>query len=261
MSGNRHNTRCKRLAPVVSLVALITACVGTPRGYQERVPEAERFLAPLGGADAAITSIHTVPLAGQAPFGFPDVGTTTRWPNELSRAYEPEIRAAQQYYADADYGAAVQVLQPVLDGEPDNPFFLYLAAQSLFLLADSRDDSLAYFTALEQVLVERYALEPGQAWVDGWFPDLPWKLAAIYLDRRQWDRALYYLALSSPWIVYERESHPETYRQLVLFKLEAYHALGLQDPFVYFRDLALTEFDDAAYARQLQRSFTPREAE
>lgn len=257
MSDHRHNTRSRGLTLVASVVALLTACAGTPRGYQQRVPEAERFLAPLGGADAVITSIHTVPLAGEPPYDFPDVGTTTRWPNELSRAYEPEIRAAQQFYADADYNAAVQVLQPVLDGEPDNPFFLYLAAQSLFLLADSRDDSLAYFTALEQVLGERYALEPEQAWVDGWFPDLPWKLAAIYLDRGQWDRALYYLALSAPWIVYERESHPATYRQLVLFKLEAYHALGQQEPFTYFRDLAVTEFDDTAYTRQLQRSFEP----
>lgn len=249
----------RRRALVVTLIWLATGCATPPNGYRERVPEAERFLAPLGGADAAITSIHTVPLSGDPPYGFPNVGTTTRWPSELSRAYEPEIRAAQRYYAAEDYGEAVKALQPVRDGEPDNPFFLYLAARSLFFLEDARDASLAYFTALEQVLGERYALEPNQAWIDGWFPDLPWKLAALYLDRRQWNRALRYLALSAPWIVYERESHPHIYRQLVLFKLEAYHALGLRDPFDYFHDLVVTELDDAAeaHARHLANGFEP----
>jgi tetratricopeptide (TPR) repeat protein len=99
---------------------------------------------------------------------------------------------ARELYARKKYQEAAALLRPALQDEPDNWFLLNELARTLFWIDEARPESFRLYTRLVDLQESKAGVKGRQdvVLIDVWFPEAYWKLGCLYLDHREYDKAV-----------------------------------------------------------------------
>jgi type IV pilus biogenesis/stability protein PilW len=145
-------------------------------------------------------------------------------PARLSEKHHETIMQARELYARQQYREAAALLRPALQDEPENMFILDEMARTLFRIKEGKAESFILYKRLIN-LQESKAGAKGRrdvVLIDMWFPEAYWKLGCLYLDRREYDQAVYEISLA---LMFLPRSGP-LYEQALSYLCEAYYHLG-----------------------------------
>jgi hypothetical protein len=174
------------LAPVV-LALLLQA------GRQDsvQVTGEPSVVGALGGRTLHVAHVVSGARTGDSITPGVAYGTIEPLPNPLSKRHQRAIDSARVLYSRQEYLAAAAVLAPAYADERDNPFVANEYARTLFRIDGRRDSAFAVYQRLIQQLDRKLGTNDKQVAIDAWFSEAYWKLASLYLDRRQWDSAVF----------------------------------------------------------------------
>jgi tetratricopeptide (TPR) repeat protein len=145
-------------------------------------------------------------------------------PARLSAKHHETIMKARELYARQQYQEAAALLRPALQDEPENMFILDEMARTLFRIKEGKAESFILYKRLID-LQESKAGAKGRrdvVLIDMWFPEAYWKLGCLYLDRREYDQAVYEISRA---LLFLPRSGP-LYEQALSYLCEAYYHLG-----------------------------------
>lgn len=151
-------------------------------------------------------------------------------PDKLSDRYENALNASQNLYEKGEFAKAALIWEDAYRDEPDNPFILNAYARTLYKTESSREKAFQVYRHLLEIL-DRQTEEGGNnaVVIDVWFPEAYWKIATIYLDKNEYEKAAF--EISRFLIVFktlgnlENEAYRPLLTQALQYLTEAYFAL------------------------------------
>jgi tetratricopeptide (TPR) repeat protein len=123
-------------------------------------------------------------------------------PSRLSDKHHESIMKAKELYSKKQYGETAALLNPASRDEPDNVFILNELARALFRVEESRKESIEKRQSFDMYrklisLLDRQLCEAASGSgkrivpVDMWFVEAYWKLGNLYMDRGEYEKAVY----------------------------------------------------------------------
>jgi tetratricopeptide (TPR) repeat protein len=153
-----------------------------------------------------------------------EIGREEVRPRVMSKHYNEQIIASQDYYSDGDYIQASMSLREAVTAEATNPFVLETYARALYKIPDKQAESLERYKMLVSHLDETNGTTAEVLAIDLWFKEAYWKLGTLYMDNGEWNKAQFEINrfLMS---VQEFKGTP-IYTQALQFLTECYFELG-----------------------------------
>ncbi|HKW42482.1 MAG TPA: tetratricopeptide repeat protein [Gemmatimonadales bacterium] len=249
---------------MIRLVAhALALCFVGAAPAQRPVPESALVRRPnpfaaLGGRHVIIR--HVTPFrkdSGYTVVAGDSVGRIDSFPPRLSRRHDGTLAQADSLYNQKRYADAAALLATAYRDEPDNPFVLNAYGRTLFRIDDQRDKSFEVYQRLITLLDRRGGTSDSAISVDAWFGEAYWKIASLYLDRREFQSAAFeisrFLATTPP-------RDPRVLGQVLDYLVEAYVRLGDDDMARLWGARALRLDPTDAYALGLLYELGPRAA-
>jgi tetratricopeptide (TPR) repeat protein len=159
-------------------------------------------------------------------------------PSRFSERHDDTIRRAEELYSAKRFPEAAQMLYSALHGEPENPFILNELARTLFWIEEKRPESFAYYKKLISLLDASVEDRHSTIRIDMWFSEAYWKLGCLYLDRNEYEKAIFEITRGMFGILSTNPGQP-SYDQLLSYLCEAYYFLGNYTFAKYFACKAL----------------------
>ena len=119
------------------------------------------------------------------------LGYIPPYPTPLSERHDETIIKARALYDRQQYREAAALLERAYADEPDNRFVRNEYARTLFWIDGSRDRSFEIYHRLIDELDHGCTRTKGDVPVDLWFLEAYWKIASLYLDRAEYEKAAY----------------------------------------------------------------------
>jgi tetratricopeptide (TPR) repeat protein len=216
------------MRPATALALLLLAGRAYP---QQVVPESVLTRRPnpfvaLGGRTLVmrhLKPLHGAP-AGEFRFEAGDsIGVVDSYPPHLSERHDETLKQASSLYDQRRYAEAAALLEPASSDEPDNAFVLNAYARALFWIDGRRDRSFEVYRRLIALLDREGGTGDSVVSVDLWFSEAYWKIASLYLDRRDYKGAAFEL---SRFLVTNPSRESRVLRQVFDYLVEAYAHLG-----------------------------------
>lgn len=220
-------------APPAAPVSAGKESAGAP-GSPDTLNEDEIILYPLisrakktaSGQAIGSASSEKKPLDPSAPMVKPGKPflKMQELPSRLSEKHHETIMKARKLYARQQYWEAAALLRPALQDEPGNLFIMEDLARTLFRIEAERPESFRLYKQLVDRLDTQLGEKdrPGVISLDAWFREAYWKLGCLYLDRREYEKAVFEISRALMLI-------PRTgphYEQALSYLCEAYYHLG-----------------------------------
>ncbi|MSR07718.1 MAG: hypothetical protein EXR93_11735 [Gemmatimonadetes bacterium] len=178
------------------------------------------------------------------------IGTIEEPPAQQSAQYQGLLTIARQLYAQGQFTDALDVLEPAVAGEPDNPFILNEYARGLFQVDSLRSGSRQYYEQLDVVLTRLQNPGSRDIVLDMWFAEAYWKLGLLYLDAKDYPRA--YLQFAR--VALSNLGEPELREQMYGYLAEAAFSLKQQPSADWFIRKTLELNPDNQYVLKFRTS-------
>lgn len=245
----------------VLLVILAGAVVGCSPREQRPVPAAPAASAPDGSEEGAFFPITVTPSdapndnilwkecfsqrkgvlyghllstkTNEAVKAGELVGNAAPLPAIRSARFERELRQSEVLYEDSRYDEAAAAVQQAVGSEASDPFILEAYARALYWVPGRREDSFSAYRRLVQTLDHVGAsVNPDYVFVDLWFGEAYWKLAALYLDHGSYRPAICEIART--FYTHRMDQQAAVSEQALGYLAEAYFRLGNTDRAAFF---------------------------
>ena len=175
----------------------VAACSAAPRPAAATSPAAERPpLSVLAGYEIQLLHVTAAPGlgAGTPVAAGQTLGRVQEPPATLSTRHQAAIDTANARYDARQYDAALAAIEPAYRDEPENLFVAEVYARTLYRMG-RRAEAFEPYRTLVAALDAQGASLPGAGpktvVVDAWFADAYWKLGTLYMDRAEYDRAVF----------------------------------------------------------------------
>lgn len=122
-------------------------------------------------------------------------GTSTAYPETISKLFEIPYRKAEAFYAERKFNEAVTILEPAIKTEKNNPFLLNFYAKSLYAANKRKESFKAYLNLISLIDAEETLNSDGShnlVIIDTWFLEAYWKISTLYLEAQDYEKSIYY---------------------------------------------------------------------
>ncbi|MBI4596742.1 MAG: tetratricopeptide repeat protein, partial [Candidatus Tectomicrobia bacterium] len=154
-------------------------------------------------------------------------GEVQSYPPKFSENHDETIRQAKDLYAERRYEEAAALLLMAIKDEPENLFIINDLARTLFWIGESRQVSFTLYKKLIGMLDADRENERDIVVVDLWFFEAHWKLGCLYLDSKEYEKAVFELTrgmCGMSMFKNDPQFFP-AYEQVLSYLCEAYYFL------------------------------------
>jgi tetratricopeptide (TPR) repeat protein len=157
------------------------------------------------------------------------MGRVQEAPSRFSDKHDDSIKKAEELYSEKRFHEAAQMLYSALQDEPENLFILNELARTLFWIKEKRPESLDLYKKLISLLDAPSEDKDNTIVIDMWFSEAYWKLGCLYLDRKEYEKAIFEITrgmFAVACIRTQRPTYEQVYEQQLSYLCEAYYFLG-----------------------------------
>ena len=167
------------------------------------------------------------------------MGKVQETPLRFSEKHDDTIRKAEELYSKKRFQEVAEILYPALHDEPGNLFILNGIARTLFWIREKRPESFDLCKKLISSLDDGIKNKESTILVDMWFFEAYWKLGSLYLDRKEYEKAIFEITRAMYAMFIIKVDDPPFYEQALSYLCEAYYFLGNYPFAKYFACKAL----------------------
>jgi tetratricopeptide (TPR) repeat protein len=166
------------------------------------------------------------------------MGRVQETPSRLSDRHDDTIKRAEEFYSENKFDEAAQLLYSALQDEPENLFILNELAHTLFWIKEKRTESFDLYKKLISLLDALSEDKHNSIRIDMWFSEAYWKLGCLYLDRKEYEKAIFEITRGMFGMMAINPIQP-AYENALSYLCEAYYFLGNYSFSKYFACKAL----------------------
>jgi tetratricopeptide (TPR) repeat protein len=154
------------------------------------------------------------------------MGRVQEAPLRFSEKHDDTIRKAEGLYSKKQFQEAAEILYPALHDEPENLFILDALARTLFWIREKRPESFVLYKKLTSSLEDGIKNKESSILIDMWFFEAYRKLGCLYLDRKEYEKAIFEITRAMYATSIIRTDKPPFYEQALSYLCEAYYSIG-----------------------------------
>jgi len=119
------------------------------------------------------------------------IGQIEPFPEILSKQFDSNIKKSQELYNKGDYLGAAKELEFAYKTEPKNLFISFNYARALYWVDSEFEKSFDIYKKIVDQLDKENGNSDTVLTVDMWFREAYWKLATLYMDKKDWVEAFH----------------------------------------------------------------------
>jgi len=243
----------KKVLMILPVIILIS-CLSNDNAAENKDllddTEIDYFLKPLD--DKQIVYLHLALKKELTKGSHVYKGELLGFPEPIVGKYSDKnhsiIQEAKDLYYRQDFSAAYNLLEKIEAEEKENLFFLYYYAKTLYKMNNEnlRKFSFDKFKKMVEIIDKSNYIDPNTVVVDLWFTDVYLLLGELYLEYKDYDKAIFEIAKYIYIIPYIKRLK-YSYEQVLNYLTEAYYFKNNYIMNYYFYKKTLNEFPENGY--------------
>jgi tetratricopeptide (TPR) repeat protein len=118
------------------------------------------------------------------------IGIIQKYPEILSEKYQNQVLKSQLLYSETNYKQASDILKEPYRNDSTNLFIADNYAKALYKIDSNKALAFQVYIKMIDQLSKQYEEMPNELKIDCWFREAYWKLATLYLDMQDYEKAI-----------------------------------------------------------------------